>query len=113
MELEYRKDFEDVRKRWADFWDGKNTRPMVTCTKAKEGTEPAPAPNHYHAAFGDIDKEIEKTEAWANSHEFLADSIPSYMVTFTADHFTLFFRLNYRQVLTQRAKGIGPGNDLG
>ncbi len=90
MDLEYCKDFAKKRNRWLDFWNGKNTRAMVTCERPKAGAEAVSKPHSYHLAFGDINEEISKTEAWVERTEFLADSIPYYQVTFTPDHFSLF-----------------------
>ncbi len=87
MELEYRPDVEDVRKRWAAFWRGESPRPLLHAVRPKRGVEPVPRPRPYDCAFGDLDPIIDQTLMWAASHDFLADTIPSFMVTFAPDHF--------------------------
>jgi hypothetical protein len=87
MELEFRPDFEEVRGRWEKFWRGEADRPMVNSVKAKDGVDPIPAPRPYSCVGGDIDAMVDQTLGWASTHEFLADSIPSFLVTFAPDHF--------------------------
>lgn len=87
MELECKPDFEAVRDRWQTFWRGESDRPMLWAVQPKPGVTPAPKPRPYDCAFGDLEALADQAVAWAESHEFLADAIPSFMVTFAPDHF--------------------------
>lgn len=87
MQLEYKPDFEATRERWAAFWRGDNPRPMLYAIQPKSGIAPVDAPRPYDCAFGDLDPIIDQTLGWASTHEYLGDTIPSFMVTFAPDHF--------------------------
>jgi len=89
MELEFKRDFEAARESWLSFWRGENRRPLIRCVPPKPGVEPVPYPHPYACAFGDVDALVEDALAWAASHEFLADAIPSYQVTFAPDHLAI------------------------
>ena len=87
MELEYKPDFEATRKRWAAFWRGESTRPLLHAVRPKSGVAPIGKPRAYDCAFGELDPLIDQALGWASTHEFLADAIPSFMITFAPDHF--------------------------
>lgn len=86
MKLEFKPDFEAARDRWAAFWDGGNPRPMLIAIRPRPGMAPAPMPRSYDCTFGDPEPVIARTLAWAASHEFLADAIPYFRVSFAPDH---------------------------
>ncbi len=86
-ELEYRRDFGATRERWERFWRGDSERPLLQAIRPREGVTPVPKPRAYDCAFGDLDPIIEQALGWAATHEFLGDSIPSFMVTLAPDHF--------------------------
>lgn len=87
MELEFRPDFDSVCERWQHFWAGKSERPMLHAICPKTGVEPVSKPRPYDCAFGDLDPLIDQALRWAQTHEFLGDTIPSFMVTLAPDHF--------------------------
>ena len=87
MELEFKPDFEHARQRWAQFWRGESTRPLLWAVRPVAGAEPVARPGCYQCAFGDIEPVIEQAIGWAATHEFLDGAIPSYQVTFGPDHF--------------------------
>jgi len=87
MELEYKPDFEIVRDRWAAFWRGESPRPLLHAVQPKRGVNPISRPRPYDCAFGDLDPLIDQVLGWAATHEFLADTIPSFQITFAPDHF--------------------------
>lgn len=97
MELEFRPDFDDVRERWARFWRGESDRPLLHAIRPKPGVTPAPRPHAYGLAFGDVDAMIDQTLAWASTHEFLGDTIPSFMITFAPDHFAALLGTEIKQ----------------
>lgn len=87
MTLEFRPDFETVQSRWEQFWLGKSTSPLLYAIEPKAGVTPISRPRPYDCAFGDLDPIIDGVLGWAETHTFLADTIPSFMVTFAPDHF--------------------------
>jgi len=87
VELEFKPDFEHARQRWAQFWRGEGTHPMLWAVRPKAGAEPVARPGCYQCAFGDIEPAIEQAIQWAATHEFLDGAIPGYQVTFGPDHF--------------------------
>lgn len=87
MELAYKPDFEAAKQRWAAFWCGESARPLFHTVTPKTGVTPVSRPRPYDCAFGDLDPIIDQTLAWAASHEFPGDAIPSFMITFAPDHF--------------------------
>jgi len=46
-----------------------------------------PCPRSYECTFGDPAPVIDKVLVWASTHDFLGDAIPSFRVSFAADHF--------------------------
>jgi len=88
MELEYKKDFEQARRDWIAFWEGKARRPLVSVTLPKHPAAP-PCPSPYRCAFGNIEDIARQVGDWAASHEFLAGSIPFYHISFAPDHLAL------------------------
>ena len=87
MNLQYKPDVGATRERWAAFWRGDSTRPLLHAIQPKSGVEPIRKPRAYDCAFGELDPIIDQALGWASMHEFLADSIPSFMITFAPDHF--------------------------
>jgi len=88
MELEFRKDFEEVQKRWDSFWEGTNNRPLVWMISPKKGVKTRPKPHLYRCTFGNYNEVIDEALAWGASHDFLCDTIPFFPVSFAADHFS-------------------------
>jgi hypothetical protein len=87
MDLEFKSDFALVRGRWEAFWRGESRRPLLHAIRPKPDVTAVSRPRPYDCAFGDLDPIIEQTLGWAATHEFLGDAIPSFMITFSPDHF--------------------------
>ncbi len=87
MTLDFRADVQSVRERWAAFWRGESPRPLLHARRPKCGVTPVPMPRPYDCAFGELEPIIDQALGWAATHEFLADTIPSFMITFAPDHF--------------------------
>ena len=96
MELEFKPDFEQTRRQWDRFWRGESDRPMVWAVRPRPGVEPTRRPGCYQCAFGDVEPVIEQVLAWASTHEFLGDAVPSYMITFGPDHFSALLGADLR-----------------
>ena len=91
MELAFRRDFEEVRTRWASFWAGNYTgRPFAHIEIARPGYEYAPKPRYMAGAEGDFEPVIEQLLRWGESREFLGELLPFYSVEFGPDHFASF-----------------------
>jgi len=88
MELEFRKDFPEVKQRWADFWDGKLACPLLQIEVPRPGC--TPVSKHYPVRPDRNEQTcIDQVLAWAETHEFLGDAVPWYTVEFAAAHFAL------------------------
>ncbi len=83
----YKNDFDVRRERWAAFWRGECTRPLLGGIQPKSGGTPIRKPRPYDCAFGELGPIIDQALGWASTHDFLADAIPSFMITFAPDHF--------------------------
>lgn len=87
MAIEYKDDGAAARRHWEAFWNGSNERPLFQAITPRSGVKSINKPRPYDCAFGELDPLIDQTLGWAATHEFLADSIPSFMITFAPDHF--------------------------
>jgi 5-methyltetrahydrofolate--homocysteine methyltransferase len=78
MELEFRKDFDDVRKNWRLFWEGKLNRPIIIAIVPKPGKEVV-SPPKWGAAFSQPpEKVVDQALQWAESVEFCCDAVPFF-----------------------------------
>jgi len=96
MELEFKRDFERVQRRWDRFWAGENDTPQVGVVLPKEGVEPADKPPYMSGMTGDFEPVVDQVLAWAQTHEFLGDALPFYVATFGPDHFSSFLGADLR-----------------
>ena len=87
MELEFKRDFEDVGRRWEAFWKGENTRPLIAAILPRQGVAPVEKPPYASGADGNFEPVIDQLLRWAETHEFLGEAIPFYYLEFAADHF--------------------------
>lgn len=90
MELESRPDFEQVRERWGAFWRGENTRPMVNIVIPKEGVEPVPHPPYLVGHDGNFGALIDQLVGYVDSHQFLGDSVPYFVLEWGPDTFSAY-----------------------
>jgi len=97
MELEFKPEFDATRKRWAAFWRGDSDRPLLHAIQPKSGVTPVRKPRPYDCAFGELDPLIDQALGWAATHEFLGDTIPSFMITFAPDHFAALLGANIKR----------------
>ncbi|MBD3316959.1 MAG: hypothetical protein GF344_14315, partial [Chitinivibrionales bacterium] len=87
-ELEYKPDFETAVGRWDDFWQGNNETPLIQMIVPKKGIEAVSPPPYLAGCFDNsFDKVLDRVLAWAESHEFLGDALPHYVLEFGPDHF--------------------------
>jgi 5-methyltetrahydrofolate--homocysteine methyltransferase len=108
MELEYKPDFEAVRERWAHFWRGASQRPLLHAIHPKSGVTPISHPQPYDCAFGDLDPIIDQALGWAATHDFLADALPSFMITFAPDHFATLLGAEIKTGEGSRTNWVKP-----
>ncbi|OGV74199.1 MAG: hypothetical protein A3K19_08840 [Lentisphaerae bacterium RIFOXYB12_FULL_65_16] len=85
-ELEFRNDFGDVRQSWRKFWDGTLQRPILLAEPPKKGVAPVDKPA-WGAAFSRDDYEglVDQALRWAETHQFLGDSVPCYLPSLIID----------------------------
>jgi len=84
-ELEFRKDFDDVRQNWRRFWDGTLGRPILLVEPPKKGVDPVQKPARGAALSHDYGEIVDQALRWAETHEFLGDSVPFYLPSLIID----------------------------
>lgn len=98
MRLEFKQDFDEVRKAWAHYWAGELylNRPLVVASCHKDGAAPLAAaddPRHqrYHREVtGAWDEQLRRIDCWLESTDFLCEMIPYYGPDFGPDQFAAF-----------------------
>lgn len=90
MELEFKKDFEQARSDWSEFWSGQRKHPMVYCIIPKPDEKIVERPAYLSGHDGNFTPVIDQILAWAASHLFLGSAIPYYYLEFGPDHFSSF-----------------------
>ena len=86
MKLEFKPDFEQTAQRWDSLWKGVNTRPILMMEIPKPGVRKVVAAPPFSSLFeGPVNPLIDQLLAWAETHEFLGESIPSFCLHFGAD----------------------------
>ncbi len=96
MILKYKPDFDQACVRWKHFWNKElYRRPVLLATCRKEGSEKQIPEvfslRYYRACNGLWNQQIELFNQWAESVEFLGDSIPSFSPDFGPDQFAAFY----------------------
>lgn len=76
MELEFKKDFNEVRKNWQKFWDGTLGRPILLAACPKKGVEAVPMPAWGAAFTRNYEDVVDQMLRYGETHEFLGDLIP-------------------------------------
>jgi hypothetical protein len=78
IELEFRPDFETVRKNWHLMWEGKLNRPILMITIPKPGVAVAEKPPWGAARTTPFEEICDQALRWAETHKFLGDAVPFY-----------------------------------
>ena len=78
MELENLKNFDRARETWNKFWRGDLNRPIIHAVVPKKNIEPAPKPTRGAAFYTDHERLADQVLQWAESFDWLADSVPFY-----------------------------------
>lgn len=87
MELAYKPDFEETRKRWQAYWAGEVIDRPVACIRAlKDPSNPTVWPAGLNE-LGDPDALMRAHDAWVSSIHWLGESIPYVMLNYGPDQF--------------------------
>jgi 5-methyltetrahydrofolate--homocysteine methyltransferase len=90
MELEFKPDFDLARENWRRFWAGTLNRPIILSVIPKDGVNPVPAPR-WGAAFSEkYEDVVDQALKWAETHEFLGDSVPFFLPSLIIDSIPAF-----------------------
>ena len=89
-ELEFKDDFKGVKENWRKFWDGTLGRPILLAEPPKKGVEPVPKPAWGAAFTKDYEDVVDQLLRWAETHEFLGDSVPFNYPSLVIDLFPSF-----------------------
>ena len=90
MELEFKKDFEHTRQNWKRFWEGSLGRPIILAIVPKKGVEPVQTPQWGAAFSRNHDEVVDQALKWAETHEFLGDSVPFFTPSLIIDSIPAF-----------------------
>jgi len=85
--MEFKRDFDLVQKRWAEFWAGTSCRPLIAFEIPKEGVEPVEKPKNMSGYDGNFAPVINQLLGWASTHNFVGEAIPFFYLTYGPDHF--------------------------
>jgi hypothetical protein len=97
LQLHYKRDFQSCREFWTGWWERpQNTRPALVGALPKPGVDPVPFPWVLGLLKSDIDVFSRQLTAWAETHEFPAETIPGVIVSFGADHFAALLGADLR-----------------
>lgn len=75
-ELEFRPDFAAVSENWRRFWAGTLGRPILLAEPPLPGVEPVAKPPWGAAYTRDGEAVVDQLLRWAQTHQFLGDSVP-------------------------------------
>lgn len=87
MELEFKQDFDEARKNWRLFWEGKLNRPIILAITPKPGKKPVNCPKWGEAFYRNHEDVVDQALRWAESHEFLCDAVPFFTPSLTVNFF--------------------------
>ena len=96
MQLEFKPDLDQSLKMWQKFWSGTNKRPIIMATLPKPGCkviEPPPYLTAFDCDFNDLGQQL---LAWAETHEFLGETIPYYYLEFGPETFASYLGCNLK-----------------
>ncbi len=91
MELEFKRNFDETRRNWQLFWEGKLNRPILLAIVPKPGVQPVKCPPWGAARLQSCDAVVEQALRWADSHEFLCDAVPFFTPSLIVDMMAAFF----------------------
>jgi 5-methyltetrahydrofolate--homocysteine methyltransferase len=87
LPLQCKSDFSAAARRWNEFWRNPGKKPIIMATVPKPGVTPIPKPYYACGRNDEIEPFVERLLGWAETHEFLWDSIPFHYLSFASDHF--------------------------
>ena len=85
MDLEFKQDFDLTRENWKRFWEGSLPRPIILAIIPKAGAGPIPPPKWGAAFSQDYESVVDQALRWAETHEFLGDSVPYFTPSLIID----------------------------
>ena len=87
MQLQFKPKLDETLEAWCNFWTGANQRPMILATSTRPGVKVVEAPPYLTAFDCDFRDLARHLLAWAETHEFLGDSLPYYYLEFGPETF--------------------------
>ena len=84
-DLEFRRDFDEVRQNWREFWAGTLHRPILLAVPPKAGVEPITKPAWGAAFSRPYEEVVDQALRWAETHEFLGDAVPFFTPSLIID----------------------------
>ncbi len=96
MNLEYKPDLDQTLHYWLQFWRGSNSRPAFLVTLPRPHTRAVEPPAYLTAFDCDFHDLAHQLLAWADTHEFLGDTIPNYYLEFGPETFAAYLGCDLR-----------------
>jgi hypothetical protein len=90
MQLQFKPELDKTLASWNSFWSGTNQRPMLLATLPRPGCKVVEAPPYLTAFDCDFHDLARQLLAWAETHDFLGDTIPNYYLEFGPETFAAY-----------------------
>jgi hypothetical protein len=90
VELEFKPNFEKTRQFWTSFWKGEAHRPAVSIVIPKAGVKEEKYPPYLAGRDGNFQPIIDQMLRYCETHEFLGDSLPFFVVEWGPDTFSSY-----------------------
>ena len=90
LTLEFKPSLNNTLGTWMEFWSGNNTRPIILATLPRAHSRVVEPPPYLTAFDGDFHELAHQLLAWAETHEFLGDTIPNYYLEFGPETFATY-----------------------
>lgn len=90
LQLEFKPDLQQTLDMWGRFWSGNNDRPILLTTLPRAHCQVIEPPPYLTAFDCDFHELAHWLLAWAETHEFLGDTIPNYYLEFGPETFATF-----------------------
>ncbi len=96
MQLEFKPNLDETLAAWQGFWNGANRRPMILATLPRPGCRVVEPPAYLTAFDCDFHDLARQLLVWAETHEFLGDTVPNYYLEFGPETFAAYLGCDLR-----------------
>jgi len=109
VELEYKPDFEEARRRWEALWARELIdRPVTKIIVPRDSARPVDPPGYLMEVAQGIDAALDAFETYAEETLFLGDAIPAFQPSAGPDQFAAFLGAEIKYAQTERTSWVVP-----